>query len=237
MKGWEPRPLAPSKNQDAVTGDAMPCVSTTIKVDIPDHRSRKIMRYQRPIDPRFAPMPLGNFADENPEMATAISENPVFAAIANEVEHAREVQAMRYTYIYGFSDEIVGQQTLPFILTIEQGTDFQCLAMTASCFSYDDQDDSDFPIPNSAGLTAWAGRGLSVAITDSNAGRDLTSGFIPMELIATPGYGLNFQRPYPFKYHFYRNNKIRFDVRNRDNANRTHAFAFALLGYKIVTPN
>jgi hypothetical protein len=194
-------------------------------------------RYPNAQDPRFNAMPQGMYADENPEMAGVISENPVFAAIANEVTHAREVQAMRYTYIYGFADEIIGQQTLPFILTIEQGTDFHCLWLTASCFSYDDQADSDFPIPNSLGVTAWAGRGLSVAITDSNSGRELTSGFLPMELIATPGYGLNFQKPYPFKYHFYRNNKIRFDVRNRDNANRTHQFAFALLGYKIVTPN
>jgi len=181
------------------------------------------------------------YADMNPEMSEAISQSPVFASLANEVEHEREVQAMRYSYIYGIADTIAVQTTAPFILTIDQGSDFKCLAITASAFNYDAAVATDFPIPNSLGSTAWAGRGLSVMMTDTNAGRDLTSGFIPFELIATPGYGLNFQNPYAFRYYFRRNNKIRFDVRNRDGIpphglRAAHQFAIALLGYKIVTP-
>ena len=182
------------------------------------------------------------YADMNPEMSEAISQSPVFASLANEVEHEREVQAMRYSYIYGIADTIACQTTAPFILTIDQGSDFKCLAITASAFNYDAAVATDFPIPNSLGSTAWAGRGLSVMMTDTNAGRDLTSGFIPFELIATPGYGLNFQNPYAFRYYFRRNNKIRFDVRNRDGVTAlpairaAHQFAIALLGYKIVTP-
>lgn len=184
---------------------------------------------------RFSPMP-GRFADSNPQMAQDISDNAVFSAAAQEVAHDRELQAMRYQYIYGISDTIVGQQTLPFILTIEQGSDFDCFGMTASAFSYDAVNATSFPAPNALGTTAWACRGLSVQITDSNAGRDLTSGFLPLELIATPGYAITFNRPFPFRYHFYRNSKIRFDVRNRDGALRTHAFAIALIGFKTLTP-
>jgi len=172
-----------------------------------------------------------------PELAQAFSDNPVYGAIANEVAHEREVQSVRWNYTYVLNDEIVGQQTLPFSILIEQGTDFHCKLLTASAFDYDSQNATDFPIPNSAGSTAWAGRGLSLRIVDTNSSRELTSGFVPFELLGTPGYGMNFQRPYPFRYFFYRNTRIRFDVRNRDNSDRTHAFSIALNGYKILSPS
>lgn len=184
---------------------------------------------------RHNPMPSSEFTT-NPVMANTISQNDTFRAIANQVQHWRDKQAMMWRYIYAISDDITGQQTKPFVLTIEQGTDFICEYITASAFSYDAQSATSFPVPNNQGLTAWAGRGISVSITDSNAGRELTSSEIPLELIATPGYGLNFQGAYPFPYFFYRNNKIRFDVRNRDNSNREHSFAIALHGWKVATP-
>lgn len=184
-----------------------------------------------------APQPQHQMAVHNPQMAERISENPVFDATVKEVQHERELTAMKYNYTYTLSDSIDGQQTLPFFITIEQGTDFACKWILGSAFSYDTQNDTDFPIPNSLGATAWAGRGLSLSITDTRSGRNLTSGFVPLETVLTPGYGLNFQQPYPFRYHFYRNTKIRFDVRNRDNANRTHNFEIMLNGFKIVTPN
>lgn len=182
-------------------------------------------------------MPVGPIATKNPEMANAISGSPVFDAVAKEVQHERELTAMRYNYTYTLSDSIVGQQTLPFFITIEQGTDFACKNILGSAYSYDAQEDTDFPIPNSLGATAWAGRGLSIQITDTRSGRNLTSGFVTAETLLTPGYGMNFQQPYPFRYHFYRNTKIRFDIRNRDNANRTHYFDIMLNGFKVVTPN
>ena len=170
-----------------------------------------------------------------PELANEIARSPVFSAIANEVGHERDVQAMKWNYTYTLEGEITGQQTLPFDITIEQGTDFKCLYLTGSFFSYDSENDTDFPVPNSAGITSWAGRGLSVKLTDSRSARELTSGYVPVELMNTPGYGLNFQMPYPFRYFFYRNSKIKFDIRNRDNSDRVHQFAFALNGYKILT--
>lgn len=185
--------------------------------------------------PRRSVMPEGYLAD-NPDFVNAIEENPVFAAIANEVQHERDSQAMKYLYGYVVEGTVAGQKTLPFNLIIEQGTDFKSLFLTGSFFSYDDQNATDFPIPNSLGATAWAGRGLSVYLTETASNRTLTSGFIPCELLGTPGYGLNFQQPYPFRFYFYANNILRFDVRNRDNANRTHEFAFLLVGFKYVVP-
>jgi len=181
-------------------------------------------------------MPPENGYTSNPEMAAQISESPVFSAVANEVTHLRNLQAQKWNYTYTVTGDIAGQATLPFVLTIEQGTDFICHWLTASAFSYDAQNATTFPIPNSNASTAWAGRGLSVAITETRSGREMTSGYVPFELLGTPGYGLNFQHPYPFKNFFWRNSKLRFDVRNRDASTRTHSFAIALNGYKVATP-
>lgn len=180
-------------------------------------------------------MPSG-MVPVNPEMAQQIEDSAVFSAIAAEVDHQRNVQAQKWWYVYTLNEEIAGQQTLPFNIQIEQGTDFWCQWITASMFSYDAVNDTNFPIPNSLAVTSWAGRGLSVAITDTRSARTLTSGYVPFELLGTPGYGLNFQNPYPLRYFFYRNTKIRFDIRNRDNKNRTHEFSIALAGYKVLTP-
>lgn len=185
-------------------------------------------------------MPVRGGYSSNPDMAAEISANPTFSSIAQELLHEREVQAMKYDYIYTLSGSVPSAQTLPFNLTIEQGTDFKCLWMTMSAFSFDsDQgEETDFPIPNSGGFLYWAGRGLSVMITDTRSGRQLTSGFVPIELIATPGYGMNFQHPYPLRYLFYRNTKIRFDIRNRetDTDRANHSFEIALKGFKILSP-
>lgn len=190
-----------------------------------------------PVQMDRSTMPNG-MTDTNPVMAQQISENAVFASIANELQHQRIIQAQKWNYTYILNDNIDGQVTSPFYITIEQGTDFLSHWITASAYSYEDDqgDATSFPIPNSLGVTNWAGRGLSVQITDMRSGRELTSGFVPFELLGTPGYGMNFQHPYPFKYLFQRNSKIRFDVRNRDNANRNHEFSISLNGFKVLTP-
>ena len=184
---------------------------------------------------------------DQPELAARISADPVFSALEQEVAHERKTQAMKWWYTYVLTDVLDGQQSKPFIMTIEQGTDFKCCYMTASVFSYDASVATSFPIPNSGSSTRWAGRGLTMRITDTRAGRDLTSGDVPFELFATPGYGLSFVKPFPFHYFFLRNSKIRFDIRNLDNANRYYDestgtdhggqhFNIALHGYKYLTP-
>jgi hypothetical protein len=183
----------------------------------------------------MTPSTVKQYQDQ-PELAASIASDATFAALEQEVLHERKVQAMKWWYTYVLSDSIVGQTSLPFTVTIEQGTDFKCCYMTASMFSFDASNDTDFPIPNAAGLLYWAGRGLTMKITDTRAGRDLTSGEVPLELFATPGYGISFVKPFPFHYMFMRNSKIRFDIRNLDNSARTHYFSIALHGYKYLTP-
>jgi hypothetical protein len=179
---------------------------------------------------------------DQPELAASIAANPVFAALEDEVKHERTIQAMKWWYTYTLNDTILGQTSKPFTITIEQGTDFKCMWMTASAFGYDAGEiGSAFPIPNSSGNDDWAGRGLTVRITDTRSGRELTSGDCPFELFATPGYGTAFVKPFPFRYFFLRNSKVRFDIRNNDNAafaasTGGHRFSIALHGYKYLTP-
>jgi hypothetical protein len=191
------------------------------------------------------PLPQANLPvyQDQPELAARIAADPTFAAIAEEVKHERKVQAMKWWYTYVLNDTLDGQINKPYSITIEQGTDFKCCYLTASAFSYDATNPSSFPIPNSGGLNHWAGRGLTIRITDTRTGRDLTSGDVPFELFATPGYGLMFTKPFPFHYFFMRNSKVRFDIKNLDNAARKTAngsyscqsFSIALHGYKYLT--
>lgn len=167
-------------------------------------------------------------------------EDDTLAAVRAELEHERKVQSARWSYVYHVSGTVgVSPNTQQFSIQIEQGTDFHCRFMLGSAFSYDADagDATDFPIPNSLGVTTWAGRGLSVQITDTRAGRSLTDGFIPFEILFSPGYGINYQSPLRFKYHFYENSRVRFDVRNNDTpagSTREHDFNISLLGYKII---
>jgi hypothetical protein len=185
----------------------------------------------------------------NLQMAQDIESSPVFSAIANQVTHEREVQAMRYPFIYTLSGEVNGQQSMPFTLLIDQGSDFLCRFITGSCYSYDARvgHESSFPIPNSMGVTSWAGRGLSFMFTDTRSGTQLMSDMVPAEVMLTPGYGMTFVEPVPFTYFFWRNSKLKVDVRNRDNATRAfdpqnptipsaHQFNISLHGYKVFTP-
>jgi hypothetical protein len=175
---------------------------------------------------------------DQPELRASIDANPVFAALEDEIKHERNVQAMKWWYTYTLNDTIVGQTSKPFTITIEQGTDFKCICAVASAFGYDAGNASSFPV---FGNTSWAARGLTVRITDTRSGRELTSGDMPFELWATPGYGVAFVKPFPFRYTFLRNSKIRFDIRNNDNAafaaaTGGHRFSIALHGYKYLTP-
>lgn len=183
-------------------------------------------------------MALPKMYQDQPELAAQIAGDPTFAAIEQEVAHERKVQVVKAWYTYVLTDSIVGQDARPFKITIEQGTDFKCIGMTISMFSFDSTvaNATAFPIPNSAGNTLWAGRGLTMRITDTRMGRDLTSGDTPMELFATPGYGLSLIKMFPFHYFFLRNSQVRFDIRNLDNPIRTHQFSIALHGFKYLTP-
>jgi len=176
---------------------------------------------------------------QNPEMSALIAQVPAFRAIMHQVEDDRIKQAMQFNYSYFVTGTVKPQATTPFSIVIEQGTDFKSNVMLGSAYSYDAVNASSFPTPNTVGSTAWACRGLSVRITDTRQGRELTSGFVPFECLFTPGYGMTFVRPLSFKYLFLRNSTIRFEVSNAETNTSRKAQSFAILfnGYKVMTPN
>jgi hypothetical protein len=173
-------------------------------------------------------------------MNTAPKTSPdgVFAALEQEVEHARKTQAVKSWYAYPISGTIAGGATSPFLISIMQGMDFQCEAITGSAFYYSSSVASAFPMPMSATAAGnWASRGLTInMITDTGTGRTLCSGAIPFELIATPGYGVSLTRAFPLRYMFQRNSKVQFDIRSLEtNTAVAHQFNIVLIGYNYMT--
>ena len=193
-------------------------------------------------NPRYInrdPMPQMGSAVDNVGMANAFNSNPVFSAVAQEMYQKREAQAVRWTRIYPISGTILAAETKTEIITIDQENDFDCQAFLASAFSYSATagQETDFPTPNNSNNRYWAMRGLTVELTDTSSGRMLTSGEVPIELIATPGYGASFQNPFPFRYYFYRNTKLRVVIRSREtHTGRSHNYEFAMVGTAFSAP-
>lgn len=165
-----------------------------------------------------------------------------FKSVAHEQLHNREVQKLKFNYTYHITANVPPATTTAVLLTIDQDADFQIEKMTGSVYGPVDANGivqaagaTDFRMPGTT--TGFAGRGMTVKITDTGSGRDLTSGFIPVELLLAPGYGRAFQNPYPIKYFALRNSKIRFDFRNRDTqSGARQQIDIALNGFKFQMP-
>ena len=169
--------------------------------------------------------------------------SPTFAAVAQQQVQNREIQRYKFQFIYTVSAIVDAGATVPQFLTVEQDADFLIERLTGSCLGpvdanglYDAAGLSDFPQPGTTGgAPTFAGRGLTANIVDQGAGRDLTQGFLPLENILTPGYGIGMFLPYPFKYFARRNSNIRFDIRSRDTQAR-QSCDIAIIGFKFQMP-
>jgi len=169
-------------------------------------------------------------------------------AVNQEAAHFRAIQLSKFQFAYVLNISVANNTTIPAYLTIQQDADFKIERITGSCYGPTDENgvrstnaSTIFPlagtaVPSGAGLGAYADRGLLTRITDTGAGRELTSGFIPLETILTPGYGLSKSADFPFTYYTLRNSSFRFDIRNRDTtADLFHFCSIVLSGYKYVT--
>ena len=92
----------------------------------------------------------------------------------------------------------------------------------------------------SAANVDLAARGLSIRITEEGSGRVLTDGFVALELMAAPGYGTFLKEPFPFRYAFRKEGKLRIEIVNRDIAvldggvDAFHEVSFCLFGKKFL---
>lgn len=165
----------------------------------------------------------------------------IFRSVAHEQIHNREVQRYKFHYIYTISANIAAAATTPFVLTIDQDADYMMEKWTGSAAGPVNANgipqvaNTDFPQPGIGAGAGFAGRGLTVRLTDTGAGRDLSNGFVPVENILSPGYGVQLFLPYPVRYFAKRNSKIKFDFRNRDTQGR-HSIDIAIGGYKYQMP-
>ncbi len=160
--------------------------------------------------------------------------------VSIEAANFRRVQLTKYAFIYVLNVPVANNTTLPAFLTIEEDADFLVHSITGSAYGPTDVNGARqaptatiFPL---AGTTVgYADRGVMAKVTDAGAGRVLTSSFVPLETILTPGYGLSLDTPYPFKYLIKKNSKIQFDLRNRDTtASYYHFVSIALHGTKYT---
>jgi len=164
----------------------------------------------------------------------------VFKSIQQEQQHKRLHQKYKYNYTYQVDGIVNASTTLAVFLTITQDADFMLEKLTGSVLGPVDANGvpqtagaTDFPMPGTT--TGFAGRGLSVQITDTGAARDITNGFLPLETILSPGYGVQMYLPYPIRYFARRNSRLRFDFRNQDTQAR-QSVTIALNGYKYQMP-
>ena len=168
-------------------------------------------------------------------------EDAVYTSVAQQQVHNRIVQKYKYNYTYKVDGIVAASTTSPENLTITQDADFQFEKITGRAYGPCDdngiptQTNTDFPMPGIAAGQGFAGRGLQMAITDQGAARPLTDGFIPVELMLTPGYGIQMFLPYPVKYFARRNSVIQFDFRNQDTQAQ-QAIDIAINGYKFEMP-
>jgi hypothetical protein len=170
-------------------------------------------------------------------------KDAVFNSVAQQQVHNRIVQKYKFNYTYTVSSLVSPAQTNVEILAITQDADFQFEKMTGSAYGPCDANgiptasNTDFPMPGIAAGAGFAGRGLTMKVTDSGNSRELTNGYVPVENLLTPGYGIQMYLPYPIKYFARRNSKLRFDIRNRDTqANARHQIDIAINGYKFQMP-
>lgn len=157
-----------------------------------------------------------------------------------EIENFRRVQIDKYAFMYALNLPVGNNTTVPGLLTIEEDADFLVHSITGSAYGPCDVNGvreaavaTEFP---QAGTTVgFADRGLMTKITDTGSGRVLTNGWVPLECILTPGYGLSLMQPFPYKYLIRKNSKIQFDLRNRDTtAGYYHFCSIVLNGTKYT---
>jgi len=169
-----------------------------------------------------------------------MSEGKTYQSIVQEAAYRRAVQLYKYFYTYTVTAIVPPNATVPVILSIEQDADFFIEKITGACYGpctaagiVTPAVATDFDMPGTA--IGFAGRGISIQLTDTGAGRELTNGFIPAELFLTPGYMNGFFQPYRVQWFVRRNSKLRFDIRNRDTqAGANQQVDIALSGYKYT---
>ena len=147
-------------------------------------------------------------------------------------------QLAKYPFDYGAAFVVPASGSATVQITIEADADFAMSKMMGRFFGPCDANGivvpgaNDFPNPANVNL---ASSGLSIKITDQGAGRTLTSDFVPVELLFSPGYDTVMYDSLPWAYTFRRQSVVQMEFRNRDSvAGNYHAGFIMLHGHKYL---
>lgn len=167
------------------------------------------------------------------------------STVLAELKHQREVQKNKDLFAYSLAVAIPNnteQQSVT--LNVENDADFVTEQILGHVIGPANEEgvrqldaETDYPL---VGTTlGYAEHGLSMRITDTSD-RPMTSGFIPVELLLTPGYREQFYIPLPWKKLFAAKSRIKFEFKNRDTktgpdgATLYHYVSIVIKGYKYV---
>jgi hypothetical protein len=167
-----------------------------------------------------------NQPSTNPNPTNANPPAPQFkgaeSSVQIEAQDLRDKQAYKYNFTFPQSVVVPNNGQRAFQIVVDADADFYAERLTGSALGPCDANGlrqvsqpTDFPY---LGTTlGFADRGLMVNVKDGGSRIDLTDGYVPLELIFTPGYDVGtFYIPFPFKYFIRRNAKLVFTFINRD---------------------
>ena len=187
-----------------------------------------------------------------------------FRAIGQEQQDLRDKQIARYNYTYPSQVLVPNAGQRQSFVNVDADADFYCERITGSfrgavngtgaaagipaLATAANQNYTSFPMAGTtaipaAGTPAFPDRGLQVKITDGGSNLTLTDGYVPVECLFTPGYGVQFNIAFPYKYFIRRTAKLTFDFLNRDLAAPAeqvaagglfHLASVVLNGYKYL---
>lgn len=163
-----------------------------------------------------------------------------FNTVLDQLQNERAVQKYKYGYTYTLNQAVPNGGTFPVTLTIQDDADFEVQKITLSAYGPTDVNGvrqtavaTDFPLAGTT--TGFADRSLQVKITDDGSSRQLTNGFVGLELFGAPGYGVQMHMPFPYKTTFKARSQIIFEFNNRDTvADYYHFVSVALTGVKYA---
>lgn len=174
--------------------------------------------------------------------------NATFANVVKEQQHLRNAQIVRYNYTYPINVTVPNNGNRLATIIVDQDADFFAKQLTGKVIGPTDSNGArlvnqptNFPMPGT--LMGWADSGVQVKIFDGGSGYDLTDGFVNVETIFTPGYGVQFHIPFAWPYYIRRNSKLNWEFANRDasvgiapiaGATLYHFVGVALNGYKYT---
>lgn len=188
-----------------------------------------------PLDPSVFQQPKTNPNPPNQNRPEPSYRNAA-ETVKIEAQDLRDKQAYRYNFTFPNAIAVPNNGQRSFQIVVDADADFYAERLTGSALGPTDKagvrlagqqasgDNPNVPaqptnFPLVGTTTGYADRGLMVEIKDGGSRINLTDGFVPLEIIFTPGYDIGtFHIPFPFKYYIRRSAKLVFNFSNRDKA-------------------